>query len=460
MEKKKYYEVPGQGKGKKILFANVPADGHFNPLTGLATHLKSIGYDVRWYSSNTYAPKIDRLGIPHYPFVRALDISSGTVDEVFPERERYKGQVSKLNFDLINVFIERSPEYFEDMKDIYQTFPFDLVIADVCFGALPLVREKMNIPVIAVGIVPLSATSRDLGPAGLGLTPAAGFMGRRKQDLQRFIADHIIFRRSNKAFRKLFKDYGIEPEGSNVFDALTRKSNLLLQSGTPGFEYRRSDLGSNIRFLGPLLPHQPTQQQPRWSDARLRHFDKVILVTQGTVEKDPEKIIVPTLEAFRNTEHLVIATTGGSKTAELQARFNAANIIIEDFIPFDDIMPHAHVYVTNGGYGGVLLGIQHQLPLVVGGIHEGKLEINARVGYFKLGINMKTENPTPEQVRQSVEAVLADGTYRQNVQALAREFDRYHPQRLCAGYVAELLQATDRSFGSYPAVHPDLQLAN
>ena len=27
--------------GKKILFANFPADGHFNPMTGIAVHLKS-----------------------------------------------------------------------------------------------------------------------------------------------------------------------------------------------------------------------------------------------------------------------------------------------------------------------------------------------------------------------------------------------------------------------------------
>lgn len=451
MENKQLYSVPGQGNGKKILFANVPADGHFNPLTGLAMHLKSIGYDVRWYSSNTYAAKINKLGIAHYPFVRAFDISGGPVDQIFPEREQFKGQVAKLNFDMINVFILRSPEYFEDIQEIRKTFPFDLVIADVSFGALPLIRRQMNIPVVAIGIVPLTETSRDLGPAGLGLTPETGFFGRRKQDMMRFIADNIIFRKSNKAFRKIFRDYDIDGSGSNIFDALTRQSDLLLQSGTPGFEYKRSDLGSNIRYLGPLLPYQATHQQVRWYDARLEQYDRVILVTQGTVERNPEKLIVPTLEAFKNSQHLVVVTTGGSQTAELKARYNAPNIIIEDFIPFDDVMPYADVYVSNGGYGGVLLGIQHLLPLVVGGVHEGKLEINARVGYFKLGINMKTEKPTPEQVRQSVEAVFADEGYRKNVQALAKEFNRFDPNLLCAGYVAELLQGTAAPFNGRPS---------
>jgi len=51
------YNINSIQPGTKILFANVPADGHFNPLTGLAAHLKSIGCDVRWYTSKKYAEK-------------------------------------------------------------------------------------------------------------------------------------------------------------------------------------------------------------------------------------------------------------------------------------------------------------------------------------------------------------------------------------------------------------------
>ena len=34
----------------KILFASMPADGHFNPLTGVAVDLAERGHDVRWYA--------------------------------------------------------------------------------------------------------------------------------------------------------------------------------------------------------------------------------------------------------------------------------------------------------------------------------------------------------------------------------------------------------------------------
>jgi UDP:flavonoid glycosyltransferase YjiC (YdhE family) len=255
----------------------------------------------------------------------------------------------------------------------------------------------------------------------------------------RIISDKILFAESNQLMKDIFKQYGIKNEKGNLFDMLYRKSDLVLQSGTPGFEYKRSDLSQNIRFIGPLLPTTKSQQPGFKHHTKALAYQKVILVTQGTVETDPEKIIIPALEAFKGSDRLVIVTTGGSGTAALRARYPQPNIIIEDFIPFNEVMPLADVYVTNGGYGGVMLGIQHKLPLVVAGVHEGKNEINARIGYFKLGINLKTEIPTAQQIRLSVEQVLANPVYKNNVEQLSHEFDQYNPAALCARYVAQLI---------------------
>lgn len=426
--------------GTPVLFAHFPADGHFNPLTGLAVHLKNVGCDVRWYTSPAYAEKVKKLGMTYYLFHKAKDVNASTIDEVFPERVRYKSQVSKLKFDMINAFVLRSPEYYEDLRELKRTFNYAIMICDNAFGGIPFVREKLHTPVIAISILPLVETSKDLPPAGLGITPSHTFWGRRKQDLLRKIADKFLFAQPVKIMQAILRSHGIDPGKWNIFDILLKKADLVLQSGTPGFEYERSDLGANIHFIGPLLPYAQKRARTPWFDERLNHYKKIVIVTQGTVEKDAEKIIVPTLEAFKNTDVLVIATTGGSATAELRERYPWQNLIIEDFIPFDDIMPYADVYITNGGYGGVLLGIQNSLPLVVAGVHEGKNEICARVGYFNLGVNLKTEKPTVQKLKAAVEKVLTDDMYKENVQKLKEEFSLYHPEELCAYYVSELLK--------------------
>ncbi|MEO5892303.1 MAG: nucleotide disphospho-sugar-binding domain-containing protein [Ferruginibacter sp.] len=431
--------LDGKPSGKKILFACVPADGHFNPLTGIAKHLQSIGYDVRWYSSANYQEKLEELGMPFYPFDTALEVTGDTVDEIFPERNTFKNPVKKLNFDIINFFIERGPEYFADILNIHRSFPFDLLIADCAFTGIPFVSDKMNIPVISIGVFPLTETSRDLAPNGLGMTPAKSFAGKIRQSILHLIADNFLFKKSNLALKNMMDQHGIEHNNANVFDMLVKKSTLLLQSGTPGFEYYRSDLGHNVRFIGGLLPYNPGKSSAAWFDKRLNQYKNIVLVTQGTVERDTEKIIVPTLEAFKDSDTLVVATTGGAQTKELRERYPQANIIIEDFIPFADVMPYADVYITNGGFGGVILGIESRLPFVVAGVHEGKNEINARISYFQLGINLKTERPKPAQLKKAVDEVLANDIYKTNVLRLSREFKAYDSYELCAEYVRSLL---------------------
>jgi MGT family glycosyltransferase len=440
------YSINSIQPGTKILFANVPADGHFNPLTGLAAHLKSIGCDVRWYTSKKYAEKINRLGIPFYSLDKAVDISGNDdLEQIFPERKKYKSQVAKLKFDMINAFILRSTEYYEDIQAIYKEFEFQLMIADITFGAIPFVKEKMDIPVIAISVVPLPETSKDLPPSGLGLTPSSSFFGKVKQSVLRLVADTLLFAKPTKVMRKILTQHGIDPGTANIFDILIQKSTIVLQSGTPGFEYKRSDISDHIYFAGPLLPYTKKKDGQGWYNEKLRQYDKVILVTQGTVEKDINKLIIPTLEAFKNSDCLVIVTTGGSGTEELRQKYSYPNIIIEDFIPFDDIMPYADVYVSNGGYGGVLLSIKNQLPMVVAGVHEGKNEINARVGYFGLGINLKTEKPSVLQLRKSVEEILSNGAYSRNIKILSQEFDTFNPNDICVRQVSRLLRPSVRT---------------
>ncbi len=69
-----------------------------------------------------------------------------------------------------------------------------------------------------------------------------------------------------------------------------------------------------------------------------------------------------------------------------------------------------------------------------------KIEINARIGYFELGINLKTEWPKPEQMKKAIEEVTRNKKYKENVVNLAKEFSHYNPNELCARYIKEVLQ--------------------
>lgn len=421
-------------KPRKILIGCLPFDGHFNPLIGLAVYLKEQGHDVRWYAQDYYADKLRKLNIYHYPFVLADQVNQESLDGIFPERKKIGSMIKKINFDIRNVFIKQGPLFYQDIKNIRHEFDFDILIGDTGFTGGPYVKELMDKPVITIGVLPLTETSKDLAPNGLALTPANSFFGRCRQDVLRFIAQKILFGKTNRISLATLRDHGIISKNF-VFDEMIRRSTLVLQSGTPNFEYHRSDMSRNVHFIGPLLPVMSQKQEPYILNESKR-YKRTILVTQGTVEKDVNKIIVPVLEAYKGTDTRVLATTGGSGTEELRKKYPHDNLIIEDFIPFGDVLPACDVYITNGGYGGVMLGIQNRVPMVVAGVHEGKNEICARVGYFKLGVNLKTEKPSADQVIKAVDAVVSNGIYKKNITKLSREFAQYDPCKLTENYMA------------------------
>ncbi|GAB4025108.1 glycosyltransferase [Spirosoma gilvum] len=414
-------------------------DGHFSPLTGLAVHLSQAGHDVRWYVGGHYGQKVQQLGLHHYPFKKAKTVNQENMDSLFPERVTLKSPLARLRFDIQQVFLLRTPEFIDDLIDIHAEWPFDLIIHDIGFTGGLFAKHLLRVKNVGVGVVPLAESDAYVGTSGLGLRPRTGWLGQQVLSLIRYLVQDRALKTCHTLYNQYRQQYGMPQANSFVFDDLVRSADLYLQSGVPGFEYPRQRISPNIRFVGPLLPYSKGKKRAYELISKISNFKRIILVTQGTIERDVEKIIVPTLEAYKNEpDTLVIATTGGSQTCELRARYPLNNILIEDYIDFNVVMPYAHIYVTNGGYGGVMLGLQYKLPIVAAGVHEGKNEIAARLAYCRVGIDLKTERPKPIQIYKAVETILSDMTYRENVQKLSIEFAAYNPNQLAEEYINAL----------------------
>lgn len=69
----------------------------------------------------------------------------------------------------------------------------------------------------------------------------------------------------------------------------------------------------------------------------------------------------------------------------------------------------------------------HGVPLLLAGKLEGKNDINARLDYRGYAIDLRTERPTPKQIRRGVERILTRPEYRENVARLRQEFASYDP---------------------------------
>jgi UDP:flavonoid glycosyltransferase YjiC (YdhE family) len=86
------------------------------------------------------------------------------------------------------------------------------------------------------------------------------------------------------------------------------------------------------------------------------------------------------------------------------------------------VLPKVDVFVTNGGYGSVNQAMSFGIPLVTAGLTEDKADVNARVAWSGVGIDLATNHPTPHALREAIRTVLDKPDYRSRASLIADEF--------------------------------------
>jgi UDP:flavonoid glycosyltransferase YjiC (YdhE family) len=118
---------------------------------------------------------------------------------------------------------------------------------------------------------------------------------------------------------------------------------------------------------------------------------------------------------------LVVATAGGRPVDAIPGTV-PSNARVASYLPFEWLLPRVNVLVTNGGYGSVNQAMSFGIPLVTAGMTEDKADVNARVAWSGVGINLATNEPTQEALREAVRTVLDRPAYRMRASQIAAEF--------------------------------------
>ena len=97
------------------------------------------------------------------------------------------------------------------------------------------------------------------------------------------------------------------------------------------------------------------------------------------------------------------------------------------------------VLVTNGGYGSVNQAMSFGIPLVTAGMTEDKADVNARVAWSGVGLNLATNEPTPEALCAAVRTVLDRPAYRLRASQMAGEFARIDTRSEVLSIISEVV---------------------
>jgi len=409
----------------EILIPSLSPAGHIGPLLNVARGLVDRGDRVTVLSAAAHADKIRAVGAIPAAIPAEADFDSTRLNLDLPGRAETSG-IKRINFDIQRIFLQPMPLLTRALSEAMAQTRFDAILTDSAyFGVLPFLLgdAAARPPMLSYSTMPLMLSSRDTAPFGLGMTPSSTSLGRLRNRALTALSHKVLLRECQDTANLLLDRLNSRQLPTFILDSGVLADRYIAPT-VPEFDYPRSDLPSNVRYVGAVHPGPARgfRPPPWWSE--LDGDRPVVHVTQGTIDNaDLGRLLEPTIDALGGEDVIVVATTGGRDVSQLEVPL-PLNAYVAEYIPHDVLLPKVDVMVTNGGFGAVQRALSMGVPLVVAGNTEDKPEVAARVAWSGAGVNLKTGTPSPRVIRAAVRKVLGDGSYLRAARKLETAFAR------------------------------------
>jgi MGT family glycosyltransferase len=424
-----------------ILFASTPATGHLNPLFAIVHILRAEGHEITFLTGSVFRDRIENSGAKFVSLQGRADFDGRNLLSVAPELKDIPPGLEWFRVAIERIFIDIFPAQHQSLLQALQECQADVVVGDdLFFGVLPMLlgpRSKRP-PIVLCGTSFLRLAREDGAPNFLGLSPATTEEQRHQYaDIAREY-DQAVDQPSLLRLNKELSSFGVGPLSVPLFHSVVELADAYMQLSVPRFEYPRQ-IPPSVHFVGtpPIIPGQAPL--PPWA-YDLDGSRKVVLVTQGTVANHNFGLLVaPTLGALANEpDVLVVATTGGRPVEAIPCAV-PTNARVASYLPFQWLLPRVDVLVTNGGYGSVNQAMSFGIPLVTAGMTEDKADVNARVAWSGVGVNLATNEPTQDTKRAAARTVLDRPACRMRASQMADEFARIDTRSEILSIISEVV---------------------
>lgn len=419
----------------KFLIGVWPFQGHFFPLIAIAQALRGRGHEVAFYTGTEARPVVEREGFRCFPFQQ---VDEQHLDTMMFTRSTYASLKQPFRFKTLlrDWLLGTLPQQIEDLTAIIAAWQPDIIVSETSmWGPILILHETHALPVAVFSTVVGCLLPGPEAPLGGGMPRPRHWPARLLARLLRAVGDRLA-----ADFRCIANEqrqrYGLQPLSVSVTE-FTGQMPLYLVPSTPEFDYERCDLPPSVHYIGPCLWNKPHHEPPPEWLVQLPRDQPWVHVTEGTMHTQEPLVLRAAAQGLAHLPMQVIMTTGGHRApAEMRLGTMAPNVRVERWVAHSDLLPHTDVVVTTGGAGTVMAVLQAGVPLIVVPTEWDKPQNAQRVVDAGVGLRLAPRHCTPKRLREAVQHVLHEPSYRQNAQRLQAAFACYDgPAR-----AAELLE--------------------
>ena len=375
----------------KVLIFNTPSSGHFNPTVALTQELIRRGEQVIYYEGSEFKSKVEATGATF----RSTDVSHPLAH--IPGLKKIGNGLSR--FSLASIIDKLISEVQAEQPDyvLYDSMClWGRVLAEILH--VPTIRLNTTYVFSEYTFNPLQIISESFPIAKLILSII------RKPLMQR-------------PLNRITAKYGLQVV---PFEELfTRPEMLDIVFLPKAFQLAADKFGESFKFVGPSMQRQEEGIED-FPFAALEATGKPVLyISLGTQFNNQVSFYKACIAAFRDSPTWQVVMAIGKHIDRASLGSIPSNFIVLPSVPQLKLLERVSVFITHGGMNSTMEALYNGVPLVVlPQMAEQKLTAE-QVANSGLGVMLKTSTKSgAEELRQAVEAVQQDPTYRQKTRQM------------------------------------------
>ena len=378
----------------KVLFLNVPGNGHVNPTLGLVDGLVKQGEEVTYFCTEEFRERIENAG--------AIFKNFSEKPNFLKDKQNISGNMNIDNMlNRINEGLDSSEKFLQYILNQIKGIKFDYIIHSSMFPFGDIISQILKIPSISSFAV--FATSKELISSLL-------FINEEK------IRNHPLMEKYKKITTKLDETYNVKlPE--KIFDLFFSKGTLNIAYTSNYFISHIDYYDDSFIFIGP--PIYDRQEKIDFPFEKLKN-KKVVYISLGTVFNNTnDKLYNIFFETFANADVVVVMAAYNIDISKFDI---PKNFIVKNYVPQSEILKYTDVAITHAGMNSTSDLLYNNVPFVAIPIGADQPYLAARVSELGAAISLDKDKLTSEMLKNAVEKVMTEPSYLENIKKISTSF--------------------------------------
>ncbi len=402
----------------RIVFMNIPAQGHTNPTLAVVKELVRRSDTVIYYSFTKFQAAIESTGAEFRSYDQELPIDPDNPD---PNLVRYATELLETAQILVPQLLPR----------VVAEKPDAIIHDSLCAWGL-IIARSLKLPSIC-SISTFAITPRVAVTSFRDAWDFGAMMLESASDLVRFFRIGAAMRR----------EYGfaqaVPPEMySNYADKNIIYTSAELQPYSASFP-------PHFCFVGASIEEIPPESNFAQSDFPLPDAHQcLIYISLGTLFNNNLPFYKMCVEALSGVNARVIMSIG-KKIAVQDLGALPPNVSAYSFVPQLEVLRKSDVFITHGGMNSVHEALWFGVPTVIVPQAADQKFVSKRLDALGAGIRIAKDEVNAERLRNAVEKILATPSYKEVSATLGDTLRKAGGAQKAAAEIQEFIAARIRS---------------